>query len=70
MVGWSRRNKESAERRARWWASLTEEEREMETFVHEVQMPRETFQVLFWGLVVLVVAESAVMIAAWIAGAR
>lgn len=27
MVGWSRRNAEASARRARWWATLTEEER-------------------------------------------
>ena len=28
MVGWSRRNRESAKRRAAWWATLSEEEKE------------------------------------------
>ena len=27
MVGWSRRNRESSERRQRWWNSLTEEQK-------------------------------------------
>jgi len=27
MVGWSRRSRESSERRRRWWNSLTEEQK-------------------------------------------
>jgi hypothetical protein len=27
MVGWSRRNREASERRARWWATLSDEEK-------------------------------------------
>jgi hypothetical protein len=30
MVGWSRRNTESRRRRARWWASLSEDEKDAE----------------------------------------
>ena len=43
MVGWSRRNAESRERRARWWASLSDEEREMHAFLSEVNGPRDAF---------------------------
>jgi hypothetical protein len=31
MIGWSRRNTESSRRRTAWWASLTEEEKALET---------------------------------------
>lgn len=27
MIGWSRRSREDSERRARWWATLTEEQK-------------------------------------------
>jgi hypothetical protein len=28
MVGWTRRNRESSERRAKWWAILSEEQKQ------------------------------------------
>lgn len=43
MVGWTRRSRESDERRARWWASLSDEEREMENFLSAVNGPRDEF---------------------------
>lgn len=59
MVGWSRRSRESDERRARWWASLTNEEREMATFLSEVNEPRDAFLlfkvfVIMWFVIALV----------------
>jgi hypothetical protein len=43
MVGWSRRNAENRERRNRWWASLSDDEREMYAFLSEVNGPRDAF---------------------------
>jgi len=42
MVGWSRRNAESRARRARWWASLTEEEKRR-VRVREAESDRKFF---------------------------
>lgn len=40
MVGWTRRNRESAERRRRWFASLTEEQRQA-VLEHEAEFDRK-----------------------------
>lgn len=48
MVGWSRRNAESAERRRRWWASLTNEEKALESRRMKVED-----RVFFYGFAVI-----------------
>lgn len=64
MVGWSRRNAEDRERRARWWASLSDEEREMHAFLSAVNGPRDAFLVfktfaLFGFICLILVVSSA-----------
>jgi len=55
MVGWSRRSRESDERRAAWWASLTEDERAAET-LREAEIDRRLSAVLaaLWALIMII----------------
>jgi hypothetical protein len=46
MIGHARRVRESAERRRRWWAGLTDDEREFVTFREQVHEPRAVFYVV------------------------
>lgn len=50
MVGWSRRNSESAERRRRWWASLTDEEK-----AFEVKREKVGDRVLYYAFAIILV---------------
>lgn len=50
MVGWSRRNSESRRRRARWWASLTPEQRQRVS-----EREAEFDKKLMWGLAIFCV---------------
>ncbi len=45
MVGWSRRGRESRERRRRWWDSLTEDQKD------ESRMRESKFDLAFMELV-------------------
>lgn len=51
MVGWSRRNRESSERRRRWWNSLTPEQRKAAK-IREAEFDRSLAKI---GTIVLVV---------------
>ncbi len=44
MVGWTRRNREARKRRTRWWATLTEEERQL-VRKHEAETDRKLTRV-------------------------
>jgi hypothetical protein len=61
MIGHVRRVRRSAELRRRWWASLSDDEREMVTFRERVHEPRAVFRfvagfVCFGGFVALMIA--------------
>lgn len=64
MVGWSRRSAEDSARRRRWWASLSDDEREMHAFLSEVNGPRDMFLIfktivfMFIGMTVMFFALS------------
>jgi hypothetical protein len=65
MVGWSRRSRESDERRARWWASLSDEEREMENFLSAVNEPRDMFLIFKTFVLVWAVFTAMIVLSKW-----
>ncbi len=61
MVGWSRRGREDSERRGRWWASLTPQQRAES----RLRQGRED-HLLLWGLALLAATLIAgVLVTAW-----
>lgn len=60
MVGWSRRNRESRERQAAWWATLSEEEK-TEYRRHQAEVDRK-FNIVFAGILMLSLTLWAVLL--------
>lgn len=65
MVGWSRRNRESSERRQRWWNSLTPEQKE-QARAREAAFDRKLAQVGTLFLIFLVFVYLAVEAYRWV----